>query len=75
MAGFPSISSLGQYLSRLGPGARGIVHGIRNGGQSTGHFFNAVDQGGKIRYLDAQTGAAADLEGFSHWQFLTTFKP
>jgi Skp family chaperone for outer membrane proteins len=57
-------------LSQAGSGARGIMHGIRNG--KPGHVFNVVNRNGQIAYLDGQTGRFARLENFDHFQFLRT---
>ena len=37
------------------------------------HVFNAVNQGGTIRFLDGQIGGAASFEGFTEFFFLRTF--
>jgi filamentous hemagglutinin len=62
-AGPDGISSL---MLDAGEGARGIVFGGR--GADVGHFFNVINQGGVIRFLDGQTGGPANLragyEGF-----------
>ena len=55
-------------LTEAGNGARGIVYGSRSGG--VGHVFNAVNQGGTIRFLDGQTAGAASLSGFDSFMFL-----
>jgi hypothetical protein len=58
-------------LSAAGPGARGIVYGSRGIGQA-GHVFNAVNQGGTIRFLDGQSGTAASFGGYTEFFFLRT---
>lgn len=55
-----------------GPGARGIVFGSRGSGE-VGHVFNAVNQGGTVRFLDGQIGGAASFEGFTEFFLLRTF--
>jgi hypothetical protein len=62
-----------EMLSDAGPGARGIVFGDRLG--EAGHVFNAVNQGGVVRFLDPQTGGPASFEGYSEFRFLWTNNP
>lgn len=54
-------------LSAAGPGARGIVLGVR--GSGVGHVFNAVNSGGTVTFLDGQIGGyasfSADYTGFA----------
>ncbi len=57
-------------LEQAGPGARGIVFGGRTG--DVGHVFNAVNQGGRIRFLDPQTGGQASFSGYDSFKFLWT---
>lgn len=58
-------------MLRWGPGSRGIIWGTR--GTETGHMFNVVNQGGIIRFLDAQTSTgAASLETFEGLHLLRT---
>lgn len=52
------------------PGDRGIVFGAR--GSDPGHVFNAVNQGGVVRFIDFQTGRAASFDGYSGFSFLRT---
>jgi hypothetical protein len=65
-----SISKMIETLLSAGPGARGIVFGVRNSG--VGHVFNAVNQKGVVRFLDGQTGHAAVLDGYAQFRFLRT---
>jgi hypothetical protein len=72
---YPLRSSSGYHdiaaeLQQAGHGARGIVHGMRNG--HPGHVFNVVNRNGQIAFLDGQTGGYAYLENFSGFQFLRT---
>lgn len=67
-------SEIEQLLNDAGPGARGIVYGGRAGG-AAGHVFNAVNQGGVLRFLDAQAGGVASWEGFNNFKFLWTNVP
>jgi len=71
---YPSAASIEQALLRAGDGARGIVLGGYGPGQ-VGHFFNAVNQGGTVVFLDSQIGAYASTSGFQSFGFLMTFKP
>jgi hypothetical protein len=52
--------SLKSHLQAWGPGSRAIVYGARdvNGGA---HVFNAVNDGGVVKFLDGQTGAVVDF--------------
>jgi len=65
VAGQAEITAL---LTDAGAGARGVVFGSR--GSDVGHVFNAVNQGGTVRFLDGQTGAAASFSGFDGFQFM-----
>lgn len=74
--GVPGIPANGEkglqtLMQSAGPGARGIVWGTRDGGQ-VGHAFNAVNQGGTIRFLDGQTGRTANLTGFNGFYWCRT---
>lgn len=62
-----------QLLGEAGPGARDIVYGAREG--VAGHVFDAVNQGGTIRFLDPQLGGPASFEGYSGFRFLWTNVP
>jgi hypothetical protein len=57
-------------LSNAGSGSRGIVFGAR--GSDPGHVFNAVNQGGVVRFIDFQNGRAASFNGYSSFSFLRT---
>ncbi|MVU82309.1 hypothetical protein GPX89_34370 [Nocardia sp. ET3-3] len=64
-----------QQLLDAGPGSRGIVHGVwldENGLYESGHVFNVINRGGKIFYVDGQTGTWADLHNYSGFEFLRT---
>lgn len=67
----------GQLL-RAGDGARGVVWGRRivltgeGPKEIQGHVFNVVNRGGRVYYVDGQTGTFARLEHFSELQFLRT---
>lgn len=65
-----TINDVTSVLQQGGNGARGIVFGSR--GTEVGHVFNGVNQGGTIRFLDGQTGGAANLNGFQGFSFLRT---
>ena len=70
---FKSVSGQAEIESLLadaGPGSRGIVFGAR--GADPGHVFNAINQGGIIRFIDFQTGRAASFNGYSGFSFLWT---
>ncbi|AWZ16100.1 RHS repeat-associated core domain-containing protein [Streptomyces sp. ICC1] len=60
---------ISRELLERGNGARGIVYGFTvdsKGGVDWGHFFNAVNDGGNIKFLDGQAGGYADLS----WQHM-----
>ncbi|SCB52324.1 hemagglutinin repeat-containing protein [Rhizobium lusitanum] len=66
-----SVKNIEQQIQSAGDGARGIVFGSR--GAVTGHVFNVVNQNGTVRFLDGQTGGAANLsDGFVSFQLLRT---
>lgn len=70
---FGSLTSQTRITDRIGNagnGARGVVFGSR--GSETGHFFNVVNQNGTVRFLDGQTGKAANLSGFEGFSLLRT---
>jgi filamentous hemagglutinin len=51
-------------MLQAGPGARGIVFGDRTpvGGKPVlGHFFNVVNEGGTVHFVDGQSGGVADM--------------
>jgi filamentous hemagglutinin len=64
-------SAIEAQLLKAGSGARGIVYGSRGVGQE-GHVFNAVNQGGTVRFLDGQSGTAASFDGYVDFYFLRT---
>lgn len=55
-------------LQDAGDGSRGIVYGYDPKG---GHVFNAVNQGGTVRFLDSQPGRTvpASFEGYTQFLF------
>jgi filamentous hemagglutinin len=57
-------------MTGAGPGSRAIVFGAR--GTDLGHFFNVVNQGGIIRFLDGQIGGVASLSGYESWYIMFT---
>lgn len=42
-------------LLEAGDGARGVIFAWNEGG-NIGHFFNAVNHGGAVKFLDGQAG-------------------
>jgi filamentous hemagglutinin len=67
---FKPVSGQSQIESMLldsGSGSTGIVFGAR--GNDVGQVFNAVNQGGTIRFLDGQTGGVASFDGFTDFYF------
>ncbi|WP_431969202.1 RHS repeat-associated core domain-containing protein, partial [Actinacidiphila sp. bgisy160] len=56
-------------LLRRGNGARGIVYAFDTEGSGeivAGHFFNAVNHDGRVKFLDGQAGGYADTE----WEYM-----
>jgi Papain fold toxin 1, glutamine deamidase len=71
---FQSVSGRSEtdsILGKQGPRSRGIVFGSRGTG-AVGHIWNAVNQGGVIRYPDFQSGMGASFEGYKSLWFLLT---
>ena len=66
-----SISRIRARMEGAGDGSRGVVFGYR-GENTTGHYFNVINQGGTIRFLDGQTGGEASLSGFKSFSLLRT---
>jgi RHS repeat-associated protein len=68
------IADIEKSLANFGSGARGIVIGGR-GPNKIGHAFNVMNQRGKVKFLDGQSGRAADLnDGFVEFWVLYTYK-
>lgn len=61
-------AEIAALMTDAGSGARGVVFGSR--GSDVGHVFNAVNQGGTVRFLDGQTGGAASFSGFDGFEFM-----
>jgi hypothetical protein len=61
-----------QLLKDAGPGARGIVYGART---TTAHVWNAINEGGKVHFIDAQVGAPGSFSGYRSYQFMFTHAP
>lgn len=59
-----------EALLATGSGSRAIVFGFT--GDAVGHVFNAVNQGGIIRFLDGQTGTVPALSRYAELRFLRT---
>ena len=59
-------------MLKAGPGSRGVVY-VTNGG--VGHVFNAVNEGGVVRFLDFQVGEPGGFEDWTDASFLWTFQP
>ena len=63
-----------EMMKRSGPGSRGVVHSSfkKNDGSTGYHVFNVVNQKGTVRFLDGQSGGAADLSKYKIDKFLRT---
>lgn len=60
-------------MQAAGSGAQAIVYGWKTG-EPYAHFFNAANQKGTVRFLDGQTGGAANLV-YDHYQLLLLPNP
>lgn len=58
-------------MAAAGPGSRGIVFG-RNPHANVGHFFNVVNEDGRVLFVDGQTGGAASVRSFDKFLLLRT---
>jgi RHS repeat-associated protein len=67
-----TVRALEADVAAAGDGARGIVFAQREG--ALGHFFNAVNDGGTIRFLDEfpNRPALLDGQGFTRFHLLKT---
>lgn len=64
-------SEVRALLDAAGPGARGIVYGVRADG--VGHVFNGVNAGGAVTFVDGQIGDYASFASdFIGYGFLLT---
>lgn len=70
-ASYPSAESIGAFIERAGPGARGIVYGHQTG-EELGHFFNVVNQNGKAVFLDGSVGSVANTSVYSTFAMVRT---
>ena len=68
--GVLSKEAIDETMQIAGPGTRAIVFAERAG--MIAHAFNAVNQGGTIRYLDGQTGQVASFAGYRNFRLLRT---
>lgn len=64
-----SFSNIVKDIQKAGPGARGIVWG---GDEEGGHVFNVVNYGGRVTFLDGQSGNASHAPGWHGYQFMRT---
>ncbi|MEV8021333.1 toxin glutamine deamidase domain-containing protein [Streptomyces sp. NPDC086554] len=65
-----NLSSIVEEIARGGPGARGILIGIRG---ANGHAFNIANVGGDVVFLDGQTGhAGSHIKKWRNFQFMRT---
>ena len=73
-----SYDDITDQMTKAGDGARGVVWGQRFrqlGSRSIeveGHVFNVVNRGGRVFYVDGQTGTFARLENFGILNLLRT---
>ncbi|MFG2359962.1 RHS repeat-associated core domain-containing protein [Streptomyces sp. NPDC048521] len=64
-----SFSNIVTDMQKAGPGARGIVWGLDKRG---GHVFNVVNYGGRVTFLDGQSGNASHAPNWLGYQFMRT---
>ena len=60
------LQTIADRMRAYGPGARAVVN-IKYRGHSVGHVFSVENTGGRVQYMDAQTGeryTAADMRAF-----------
>ena len=65
-----TLSDIEKNLLQQGNGATGVIYGYPPAGSNVGHVFTVVNQNGVIRYLDGQTGVAANAAAFPKFQFM-----
>ncbi|MGW1507506.1 toxin glutamine deamidase domain-containing protein [Streptomyces mirabilis] len=63
-------AGIANELIKAGDGSRGVIFAWRDG-SDIGHFFNAVNHGGNVKFLDGQAGGYVDLD-WDHWEFMRT---
>ncbi|MCA9667801.1 MAG: hypothetical protein KC503_19510 [Myxococcales bacterium] len=74
----PPIRILTKAMQDFGAGSRAIIIGYYRDerGEWCAHLFNAVNQRGKVRFLDGQKGRdAAVTDFFTYFELLRTDKP
>ncbi|MEN1882251.1 toxin glutamine deamidase domain-containing protein [Streptomyces mirabilis] len=64
------VAGIAKELIKAGDGSRGVIFAWRDG-SDIGHFFNAVNHGGNVKFLDGQAGGYADPD-WDHWEFMCT---
>ncbi|EFH29111.1 YD repeat protein [Streptomyces sviceus ATCC 29083] len=64
-----SFSNIVADMQKAGPGARGIVWGLDADG---GHVFNVINSGGRVTFLDGQSGNASHAAGWDSYKFMRT---
>ena len=71
-----TLGKIFETMGAAGDGARGIVWGLRTKEGSdistTGHVFNVLNVGGRLKFVDGQTGRNASFEGYSGFRFMRT---
>ncbi len=56
-----NMKSITTTMGGLGDGATGVIFGARPFGQ-VGHFFNVVNKGGTVQFLDFQKAGSAIMQ-------------
>ena len=59
-------------MKQLPPGSRAIIVGAPPGQNAVGHFYNAVNQGGAVRFIDGQIGGVPNTAPFTRFYLLRT---
>src|SRR5262245_42543374 len=65
-----TLSGIVDDMSQAGDGARGII--LATGKGPVGHAFNVVNDGGKVVFLDGQTGIADHVGKWSNYWVMRT---
>ncbi|MEU1107273.1 DUF6531 domain-containing protein [Streptomyces tibetensis] len=59
-------------LRRWGNGSRAIVLGLPKPGERVGHYFNVINDNGKIAFIDAQQGVVWHLDNWNGFLVMRT---
>ncbi|WP_051970337.1 RHS repeat-associated core domain-containing protein [Kitasatospora azatica] len=65
------VKDIRQQMTALGYGARGVIF-AENDASEIGHFFNVVNDGGRIKFLDYQSESYANLGTWDRFYLMVT---